>query len=69
MVQIPNNKLFDVAVAGAGFAGLTAARELSRRGLSVHIVETRHRTGGWTWLDHRLGWDLEIGGTWVHGPR
>ncbi|MBT2534643.1 NAD(P)/FAD-dependent oxidoreductase [Arthrobacter sp. ISL-69] len=60
------NELYDVVVVGAGFAGLTVARELSRQGLSVHIVEARDRIGGRTWLDHRLGRDLEIGGTWVH---
>lgn len=58
--------LYDVVVVGAGFAGLTAARELSRQGLRVHIVEARDRIGGRTWLDRRLGRDLEIGGTWVH---
>ena len=56
----------DVVVIGAGFAGLTAARELTRQGLTVRIVEARDRIGGRTWLDHRLGRDLEIGGTWVH---
>lgn len=56
----------DVIVVGAGFAGLTAARELTRQGFSVHIVEARDRIGGRTWLDRRLGRDLEIGGTWVH---
>ena len=61
-----NNELHDAVVVGAGFAGLTAARELSRHGLSVHIVEARDRIGGRTWLDRRLGRDLEIGGTWVH---
>jgi monoamine oxidase len=56
----------DVVIVGAGFAGLTAARELTRQGLNVRIVEARDRIGGRTWLDHRLGHDLEIGGTWVH---
>lgn len=56
----------DVIVVGAGFAGLTAARELTRQGFSVHILEARARIGGRTWLDHRLGRDLEIGGAWVH---
>ena len=56
----------DVVVIGAGFAGLTAARELTRQGASVSIVEARDRIGGRTWLDKRLGRELEIGGTWVH---
>jgi monoamine oxidase len=57
---------YDAVVIGAGFAGLTAARELTRRGATVLILEARDRIGGRTWLDNRLGRDLEIGGTWVH---
>tara|TARA_B100000315_G_scaffold240466_1_gene260309 strand:- start:3657 stop:5030 length:1374 start_codon:yes stop_codon:yes gene_type:complete len=36
----------DVIVIGAGFAGLSAAVELSRRGASVLVVEARPRLGG-----------------------
>lgn len=57
---------FDAVVIGAGFAGLTAARELSRAGRSVLVLEARDRIGGRTWLDERMGLELELGGTWVH---
>jgi monoamine oxidase len=56
----------DVVIIGAGFAGLTAARELRQAGLTVIVLEARDRIGGRTWLDDRLGRPLEIGGTWVH---
>jgi monoamine oxidase len=57
---------YDVVIVGAGFAGLTAARELSLRGRSVAVLEARDRIGGRTWTDERLGRRLEMGGTWVH---
>ena len=56
----------DVIVIGAGFAGLVASRELSRRGHSVTVLEGRDRIAGRTHLEQRLGRDLELGGTWVH---
>lgn len=57
---------YDVVVIGAGFAGLVAARELGRKNKKVLVLEARDRIGGRTWTDHRLGRDLELGGTWVH---
>jgi monoamine oxidase len=38
-----------VIVAGAGLAGLSAARELEARGASVTVVEARDRVGGRVW--------------------
>ncbi|HMW46249.1 MAG TPA: FAD-dependent oxidoreductase, partial [Solirubrobacterales bacterium] len=36
----------EVVVVGAGLAGLSAARELTRRGVVVAVVEARDRVGG-----------------------
>ena len=47
-------KRVDVVVVGAGLAGLTAARELSRAGKSVVVLEASRRVGGRT-LNHDLG--------------
>ncbi|MFE4081481.1 flavin monoamine oxidase family protein [Paenarthrobacter sp. YIM B13468] len=56
----------DVIVIGAGFAGLTAARELSRSGHRTILLEAKDRIAGRTHLAEHLGRDLELGGTWVH---
>lgn len=57
---------YDVVVVGAGFAGLTAARELGTRGMSVAILEARDRIGGRTFVAEVDGRNYEIGGTWIH---
>src|SRR4051794_41896108 len=38
-----------VLVAGAGFAGLAAAHDLTARGATVTVVEARDRVGGRVW--------------------
>ena len=59
----------DVAVVGAGVAGLAAARELRRRGLTVVVLEARDRIGGriFTLRDPRLPLPVELGAEFVHG--
>jgi monoamine oxidase len=58
----------EVAVVGAGLAGLSAARELLRGGRSVLVLEARDRVGGRV-LSHHLddGTVVEAGGQFV-GP-
>jgi monoamine oxidase len=60
------SKDYDVIIVGGGFSGLTAARELRLLGHNVLVLEARDRIGGRTWLDNRLGTELEMGGTYVH---
>ena len=55
----------DVVIVGAGAAGLTAANELRRAGLSVAVLEARDRVGGRLWTDVIDGAMLEIGGQWI----
>ncbi|MDT8859752.1 FAD-dependent oxidoreductase [Alkalihalobacillus sp. MEB130] len=41
-----NKRIVDVAIVGAGLAGLTAAHDLINYGYSIAILEARHRPGG-----------------------
>lgn len=55
------NPELDVAVVGAGIAGLTAAEELTRAGLSVRVFEASERVGG-RMASHRVdGYLLDAG--------
>ncbi|GLJ81065.1 flavin monoamine oxidase family protein [Microbacterium imperiale] len=55
----------DVAIVGAGAAGLTAANDLRKAGLSVVVLEARERVGGRLWTEEIDGAMLELGGQWV----
>jgi monoamine oxidase len=60
---------YDVAVIGAGAAGLAAARDLSRAELSVVLLEARDRIGGrvHTIRDAASPVPIELGAEFIHG--
>jgi monoamine oxidase len=57
----------EVVVVGAGFAGLSAARTLDRRGRTVAVVEGRGRVGGRSSTTTIAGTPVDLGATFV-GP-
>lgn len=58
----------DVAVVGAGAAGLAAAAALQAAGATVAVVEARERVGGRVWTSAAIpGLALDLGASWIHG--
>lgn len=58
----------DVAIIGAGVAGLAAARTLTRKGLRVAILEASDRAGGRVQtLEGHTPLPVELGPEFVHG--
>ncbi|WP_304441567.1 NAD(P)/FAD-dependent oxidoreductase [Demequina sp. NBRC 110054] len=58
---------YDTVVVGAGVAGLTAARLLSRAGREVVVLEARDRVGGRVWTSREDGSVTDLGASWIHG--
>jgi monoamine oxidase len=56
----------DAIVIGGGFAGVTAARELTLGGAETLLLEARERLGGRTWATRWHDTEVELGGAWVH---
>ena len=58
---------YDTIVVGAGIAGLTAARLLTKAGRAVLVLEARDRVGGRVVTDRRYGLATDLGASWIHG--
>ncbi|PSL48636.1 monoamine oxidase [Saccharothrix carnea] len=61
---------YDAIVVGAGFAGVTAARELRAAGLRVLVLEARPRVGGKAFSQTFAGKTIDLGASWFspHHP-
>ena len=58
--------MIDLAIVGAGSAGISAAREATNRGLASVVLEASNRVGG---RAHSVGFEghaLDLGAGWLH---
>lgn len=58
---------YNVIVIGAGAAGLGAAQECVRQGLTVKVVEARNRLGGRIESVDLGPYKVDMGASWIHG--
>ncbi|WP_373622124.1 flavin monoamine oxidase family protein [Methylobacterium sp. OAE515] len=69
--DLSTSETADVAIVGAGAAGLAAARRLSERRpeLRIRVLEAAERTGGraHTIVPPAIGAPLDLGCGWLHG--
>ena len=56
----------DVAVIGAGAAGLAAGEALAKAGVDVVVLEARDRIGGRVHTVQAGGYPVDLGGEWLH---
>ena len=61
-------KQVDVVIIGAGLAGLAAAEDVLRAGLSCVVLEDRDRVGGKTWSQPLAKGDgiIDLGAAWIN---
>ncbi len=65
--EVPRGK--HVLIAGAGIAGLTAARILQASGFEVTLLEARDRLGGRIWTRELGDTPVDLGASWIHEAR
>ena len=56
----------DIAIVGAGAAGIAAARAIRAAGASYLVLEAAARVGGRALTDSSLGYPVDLGCTWLH---
>ena len=66
-IETPSDGVFDVAVVGAGAAGIGAARRLAQGGAALIVLEAKDRPGGRAHtLTGRSGAAIDLGCGWLH---
>jgi monoamine oxidase len=58
--------VIDLAIVGAGAAGIAAAREARKRGIEALVLEASNRIGGRTCTVRSDELALDLGATWLH---
>jgi monoamine oxidase len=62
-----SNSTYDLAIIGAGSAGLSAADSAAKAGLSVVLIEAAHRIGGRAYTDtDSFSFPYDLGCHWMH---
>ena len=56
----------DIAIVGAGAAGIAAARRLAEAGKPALLLEASSRIGGRAWTERIQGMHLDLGCGWLH---
>jgi monoamine oxidase len=56
----------DIAVIGAGAAGIAAGRRLAEAGANFVVIEARSRIGGRAWTATAGGFPIDLGCGWLH---
>lgn len=66
--QQQQQQVVDVVIIGAGLAGLAAADEVRRAGLSCVVLEARDRVGGKTWSEPLAKGNgvIDLGAAWIN---
>ena len=62
-----NSGKVQVLIIGAGAAGLGAANQAIKQGLSVKVIEARNRLGGRVNTDNLGEYKVDLGASWIHG--
>src|SRR5271166_3168557 len=55
--------MYDVAIVGAGIAGMTTAARLQARGLATIVLESHGQPGGCAGFFRRKGFSFDVGAT------